>query len=454
MCKPERDSWSYFSIMSKVFVLNANKEPLDPIEPGWARKLLKAGKAAVFRRFPFTLILKQELAEPRNVQPLRLKLDPGSRTTDIAVVNDATGEVVFGAELEHRGQLIVKRWLDRRAIRHNRRNRKTRYRQPRFLNRRRPAGWLPPSLESRIANVVTWVKRLARWCPVGAISMELVKFDTQLMQNAEISGVEYQQGELVGYEIRQYLLEKWGRTCAYCGKTGMPLQIEHLIPRTRGGSNRVSNLTLACESCNQKKGSHTAVEFGYPQLEKQAKAPLRDAGAVNATRWKLYHQLEELGLPIETGSGGLTKYNRTIRHLAKTHWLDAACVGESTPAILQQVNKMKVLQIEASGHGNRQMCRTDKYGFPIRYRSRQKVQFGFRTGDVVKAKVGKGKYTGVHIGRVTVRATGRFVVKKGHKPACETAWGNLSTLHRNDGYVYSFDNKFKERKGEAASSVS
>jgi hypothetical protein len=177
---PERDSWELFLIMSKVFLLNANKEPLDPIEPGWARKLLKVGKAAVFRRFPFTLILKQELATPSAVQPLRVKLDPGSRTTGIAVVNDTTGEVVFATELEHRGQLIVKHLLDRRGIRRNRRNRKTRYRQPRFLNRRRPLGWLPPSLESRIANVVTWLKRLARWCPVGAISMELVKFDTHI----------------------------------------------------------------------------------------------------------------------------------------------------------------------------------------------------------------------------------------------------------------------------------
>jgi 5-methylcytosine-specific restriction endonuclease McrA len=301
--------------MSKVFLLNANKEPLDHIEAGWARKLLKAGKAAVFRRFPFTLILKQEIATPSAAQPLRVRLDPGSRTTGIAVINDATGEVVFGAELEHRGQLIVKRLQERRAIRRGRRSRKTRYRQPRYLNRRRPAGWLPPSLDSRIANIVTWVKRLASWCPVGAISMELVKFDTQLMQNPEISGVEYQQGKLAGYEVRQYLLEKWGRKCAYCGAENMALQVEHLLPRARGGANRVSNLTLACEKCNQKKGTRTAAEFGYPQLEKQAKAPLRDTSAVNATRWKLYHRLEELGLPLETGSGGLSKYNRTILYM-------------------------------------------------------------------------------------------------------------------------------------------
>jgi 5-methylcytosine-specific restriction endonuclease McrA len=438
--------------MSKVFLLNANKEPLEPIEAGWSRKLLKAGKAAVFRRFPFTLILKEEIATPRVVPPLRVKLDPGSRTTGIAVVNDATGEVVFASELEHRGQLIVKRLLDRRAIRRNRRSRKTRYRQSRYLNRHRPVGWLSPSLESRISNIVTWVKRLASWCPVGAISMELVKFDTQLMQNPEISGVEYQQGELAGYEVRQYLLEKWGRKCAYCGTAQVALQIEHVIPRVRGGSNRVSNLTIACEKCNQKKGTRTAAEFGYPLIERQAKASLRDAAAVNATRWKLYCKLVELSLPVETGSGGLTQYNRSIRGLAKTHWLDAACVGESTPANLE-ISGVQVWQIDARGHGNRQLCRTNKYGFPIRHCSRQKVQFGFKTGDMVVAVVASGKYKGVHQGRVTVRVSGKFVVKEGGVIMCETNHKHLRILHHSDGYAYSFNCEVKERR-EAASFVS
>jgi 5-methylcytosine-specific restriction endonuclease McrA len=120
-------------------------------------------------------------------------------------------------------------------------------------NRRRPDGWLPPSLESRLANVVTWVRRLCRLAPVTAISQELVKFDTQALVNPEIAGVEYQQGTLAGYELREYLLEKWGRRCAYCKATGVPLQVEHIVPKVRDGSNRASNLTLACRNCNQKK---------------------------------------------------------------------------------------------------------------------------------------------------------------------------------------------------------
>jgi 5-methylcytosine-specific restriction endonuclease McrA len=322
--------------LSCVFVLDTNKQPLAPTHPARARILLKAGKAAVFKRFPFTIILKKAVEQPV-CDPFRLKLDPGSKTTGLAIVNERSGDVVFAAEITHRGQQIVKALEQRRAIRRSRRQRKTRYRKPRYANRRRKAGWLAPSLESRIANILTWVNRLRKVCPLVAISQELVKFDMQLMENAEIRGVEYQQGTLAGYEVREYLLEKWGRQCCYCGKTDVPFHVEHIHPRSRSHDDRVSNLTLACKACNAKKGTQDIQVFLKDQpallekLLKQAKAPLRDATAVNATRWALYSRLKEFGLPVECGSGGLTKYNRMIRELPKTHWIDAACVGESTP---------------------------------------------------------------------------------------------------------------------------
>src|ERR1019366_2517118 len=193
--------------MSYVFVVDTNRKPLNPVHPGEARYLLKAGKAAVLRRYPFTLVLKRAIDHP-SLQPLRVKIDPGSRTTGIAVVNDATGKVVFAAELSHRGQAIRDALLSRRQSRRGRRARHTRYRKPRFQNRTRPKGWLAPSLMSRVSNVLTWVKRLQQVCPIEAISQELVRFDLQQMENPEIAGVAYQQGTLVGYETREYLLEK------------------------------------------------------------------------------------------------------------------------------------------------------------------------------------------------------------------------------------------------------
>jgi 5-methylcytosine-specific restriction endonuclease McrA len=268
--------------VSNVFVVDTNKKPLNTIHPGEARFLLNRGKAAALKRYPFTIILKVKISDPV-VTELRIKIDPGSKNTGIAIVNDQSGEVVFAAELSHRGQQIKKSLDDRRGVRRGRRNRQTRYRKPRWQNRRRPEGWLPPSLQSRMSNVITWMQRLARVCHITAISMELVKFDMQLMEHAEISGVEYQQGTLAGYELREYLLEKWGRTCSYCGKENIPLQIEHIVPRAKGGSNRVSNLCLACEKCNTAKGTKDIKDFlkKKPDLLKKiealAKAPLGDA---------------------------------------------------------------------------------------------------------------------------------------------------------------------------------
>ena len=248
-----------------VFVLDKNKKPLNPCHPARARKLLKAGKACVLRRYPFTIILKEEKpnSEPNNYQ---LKIDPGSKITGLAILQNE--RIIWAAELTHRGNQILEALTSRRQLRRSRRNRKTRYRKPRFLNRKRPEGWLAPSLMSRVHNIITWVKRLTNLCPITSISQELVRFDTQLRQNPEIKGIQSQQGELESYEIREYLLEKFNRECVYCGAKNIPLEIEHIVPKSKGGSNRVSNLTLACHCCNQAKGNQDIRDFlsGKPQL--------------------------------------------------------------------------------------------------------------------------------------------------------------------------------------------
>jgi 5-methylcytosine-specific restriction endonuclease McrA len=419
--------------MSFVLVVDQERKPLAPVHPGRARHLLTSGRAAVLRRYPFTIILKTVVPDARP-EPLRVNIDPGSKTTGVAVVNETTGQVVWAAELAHRGEQVKERLAQRRACRRSRRQRHTRSRPARFDNRRRHAGWLPPSLESRIATVRTWVQRLRRWCPIGAISFDLVKFDTQLMQDAEISGVAYQQGELVGYEVKEYLLVKWGRRCAYCGAMETPLEVEHIAPRVRHGSNRVTTLTLACRDCNDAKGKRTAEECGYPQI--QAKQPLRDAAA-NATRWALYHRLSALGLPLETGTGGRTKWNRTKRGLPKAHWTDAACVGASTPAALD-MRGVVPLAMRATGRHSRQMCRTNAAGFPDTAPKATSVVGGFRTGDMVRAVVpASSAKAGVYVGRIAIRASGFCNIT--------TATGAVQGIHsrycrplqRGDGYAYA-----------------
>jgi len=442
-----------------IFVLDTRKRPLAPCHPARARQLLKKGEASVYRRYPFTIILKREVPEIDN-QPLRLKIDPGSKTTGLAILNDKIGEVVWAAELQHRGQQIKKSLEKRRALRRSRRDPsqaqdKTRYRKPRFKNRTRPKGWLPPSLMSRVYNIQTWVTWLRKYCPITAISLELVRFDTQKMavhevtarsQNPEISGVEYQQGTLFGYEVREYLLEKFGRKCdnpltpfikGDCGKENIPgLEVEHIIPKARNGSNRVNNLTIACQKCNDKKGTQTAKEFGHPEIQKQAKKPLKDATAINATRWEIYRRLQVTGLPIEVGTGGRTKFNRIKKGLSKTHWLDAVCVGKSTPQTIK-IEGLQPLGIVATGRGSRQMCRVDKHGFPRTSAKKFKRVYGFQTGDIVKAIVPTGKKAGTYIGRVAIRTSGSFNLKTETSTIQGINYRYCYLLQHADGYNYN-----------------
>ncbi len=248
--------------------------------------------------------------------------------------------------------------------------------------------------------------------------------------------------QLTGYEIREYLLEKWARTCAYCCKQDIPLQVEHIIPRAKGGTNRVSNLALACESCNVAKGTKDIHKYlkHQPDLLSRilahAKVPLKDAAAVNITRWVLYNRLQETGLPVEVGTGGCTKWNRTVRNLPKTHWMDACCVGASTPEFLK-VSGIAPLLVTANGRGSRQLCHMNKYGFPRTGPKKVKTIKGFQTGDIVRAVVTKGKKVGTYIGRASVRATGRFDIKVAQGTIQGISHHSCTLLHHCDGYSYA-----------------
>lgn len=442
-----------------VLVLDRSKRPLMPCTPKRARKLLAAGRARIHRLFPFCIRLVDRNINQSTLQPLRLSLDPGSKTTGLAIarVTDSTDNdgviepvmhIVFLMELLHRGRAISETLHARAAMRRRRRS-NLRYRAPRFSNRTKSKGWLPPSLRHRIDTTAAWVARLRRLMAITHLAQELVRFDTQLMQKPEISGIEYQQGTLAGYEVREYLLEKFHRTCAYCDAKDVPLQIEHVHAKARNGSNRISNLTLACEPCNSKKDARDIRDFlaqdpvRLERILKQLKAPLRDTAAVNATRWVLLRTLKQTGLPVETGTGGRTKWNRTRLGIAKTHALDAACVG-----VVRDLHGVvtPTLHVKCTGRGSRCRTRLNKYGFPRAYLTRNKTAFGFRTGDMVLATVPSGKNKGVHKGRVAIRMTGNFNIQAGLSgvPAVQgISYKHCRVLQRADGYGYAWQSNFK-----------
>ncbi|MGP3910329.1 RNA-guided endonuclease IscB [Nonomuraea sp. 10N515B] len=425
-----------------MFVLASDGTPLDPCHPARARKLLASGRAVVARHTPFVIRLKDRTAERSEVEGVEVSLDPGSKHTGISVfrAHDGTRHGLFAIQLDHRGGKIRNKLKARGAYRRDRRSRNLRYRAPRFANRRRPDGWLAPSLGHRVDTTMSWVQRLRRLAPVRAIHVETVRFDTHaLAAGRPLEGTEYQHGTLHGYEAREYLLEKWGRACAYCGASGVPLNIDHIQPRSRGGPDRVSNLTVACVPCNQAKNSMPVTAFlknrpdRLKQILAQAKAQLSDTAAVNATRCALYGALTATELPVRCGSGGRTKWNRHRTGAPKSHSLDALHVGE-----LDRVASWpsRVLVAAATSRGTHCRTRTDAFGFPRLRLPRTKRIHGYQTGDLVRAIVPKGKHAGTHTGRVAVRTSGSHTVQTAHGPVT-TSHKHIRLLQRADGYAYT-----------------
>ena len=305
----------------RVPVINMRNEPLMPTTPRNARKLVKEGKAKVVQRTPFTIQLLYTTGETR--QPVTLGIDSGykhigfSATTEKAEL--IAGEVIIRTD-------IPKLNVEKAMYRRSRRNRNTWYRKPRFLNRgNRKEGWLAPSMQHKVESHVRLIKGIEKIFPVSKIIIEVASFDTQKMQNPEVSGIEYQQGELQGYEIREYLLEKFHRKCAYCGKGNIPLEIEHIIPKSRGGSNRVSNLTISCHKCNQEKNDLTAEEFGYPEMMDKAMKTLKEAPFMNLVRKNI-----ATATGCEITFGFITKRNRILSGLEKSHANDAFVIAGGT----------------------------------------------------------------------------------------------------------------------------
>ena len=436
-----------------VFIIDTNKQPLKPTTPKRTRELLNKGKAAVFRRYPFTLILKQEY-QP-TLPYLELRIDPGSKVTGFALVNPVN-EVIWGMELEHRGQQISESLTKRAGFRRSRRNRKTRYRKKRF-NRSKPSGWLAPSLMHRVQTTETWIKRICRYAPVSSITIEKVKFDTQKLENRDLQGIEYQQGTLAGYTLREALLEHWGRKCAYCGIENVPLQIERIKPKSKSGSSRFHNLTLACQCCNQAKGSQSIDKFlsEQPEILKKIKShgkkPLADAAAVNSTRNQIFEMASNTGLLIQAGSVALAKLVRAKSNLPKAHWIDAAAnsINEQPIKLLTH----QPLLVTCKGQGNRQAVRCNSSGFPAitvkKDNSGKKVvnvmkpkqrYTHAKAGDLVNVTLEKDRKhvkSGTYTARVkTPTLTGVEVKIDEHRISTKL----FNFIHRSDGYSYSFAN--------------
>ena len=334
-----------------VFVLDKSKKPLDMISNAEARILLRKKLAVIHKIYPFTIRLRDNSCVG-NDKSYTVKLDPGSRTTGIAVT-DNNNSVVMLAEIEHRGHIIKKNLDSRRMIRRNRRNRKTRYRPARFLNRTKPKGWLAPSIKSRANNVINFIKKYKKLINIDKVMIENVSFDVaQMTSNTKLCGSGYQQGLLYQKELRNFIFSRSGGKCVYCGAKAT--EIDHVIPKAKGGTNSSYNLVASCRACNKKKSNKTLKEFGkimnkdYSHL-KPKRLP-KDAAIVQIARNYMVKEITKLVSNTTTYDAWLTKYNRDSLGLPKQHYYDALSVGNVAN---YKFLTDKILIISAKGRGSR-----------------------------------------------------------------------------------------------------
>ena len=350
-----------------VYVLNMRRQPLMPTTPRKARLLLQKCQAKVIYQSPFTIQLNYATGETK--QKITLGIDAGYSKIGFSAITKCH-ELIAG-EVSLR-QDVSKKLTERRMYRRTRRN-KLWYRKPRFLNRTRAKqkGWLAPSIKHKLETHIRLIKKIKFFLPISKTIIEQATFDTQKMHHPEITGVEYQQGELQGYEVREYLLTKWGRKCAYCGKSGIPLEVEHIIPKSRGGTNRVTNLSLSCRKCNQNKGNQTAKEFGYPTIAIHANQSLKAVAFMNTVRKQMIDQLK-----CHNTFGFITKYYRIRLGLIKSHVNDAFVIAKGSTQLRSQ--KFTVIQIRR----NNRSLQTNKKGFKPSIR---RQRYTYQPNDLVRS---------------------------------------------------------------------
>ena len=251
-----------------VYVLNKYEKPLMPCKPAKARKLLKNKKAIVINREPFTIKLLYGSSGYK--QNISLGVDPGSKIIGLSATTEK--KELFASNVELRND-IVNLISTRKEYRKNRRSRKTRYRKPRFDNRRKKEGWIAPSIKNKIDTQLKVIENIYKILPITKLIVEPASFDIQKIKNPRISGEEYQKGiQLNFYNIREYILTRDNHICQHCkGKSKDSILNVHHIESKKIGGNSPDNLITLCKTC------HMDFNNGKIDLNFKRKSSFRDA---------------------------------------------------------------------------------------------------------------------------------------------------------------------------------
>ena len=406
-----------------VYVLDKNGHPLMPTNRHRkVRLMLQTGQAKVVQRCPFIIQLTYKTGH--EVQDISLGIDAGSK--HIGVSATTKSKVLYEADVELRND-IVELLSSRRELRHGRRNRKTRYRKPRFDNRKRKDGWLAPSIRQKIDTHLAVVSKVCKILPVSRIIVETASFDIQKIKNPDIQGPEYQQGDQLGFwNIREYVLFRDGYTCQCCkGKSRDKILNVHHIESRRTGGNAPNNLITLCETC------HTGYHKGTIVLPKTIKRGMkfRDASFMGIMRWTFYNELKlqysSTGILVQNTYGYITKYTRIKHNLSKEHYIDARCISGNPEAVS---NGEYYYQKKIRCH-NRQIHKLTILKGGIRRRNQAPYLVkGYRLFDVVFAK---GTILYIH-GR---RTSGAFVLKNLSGDKLEIIPGKIKFISQQHGFI-------------------
>lgn len=416
--------------MQYVYVINMYGEPLMPCSPRKARMLLMYGKARVVKRTPFTIKLLHGSAGYK--QPVVLGVDAGSRHVGISACTESME--LYKEELTPRND-VVELLSARRQYRRGRRNRKTRYRAPRFNNRVRSKhkGWLAPSVEVKIQEHITVIKRVCGILPIVLVRVETAEFDTHrlkaMLEGKPLpAGTDYQRGEMYDeYNVRQYVLKRDNYTCQCCGanpteKNPVRLQVHHIESRQTGG-NAPNNLIVLCDHC------HKALHDGKVKLNgKKRGKSFRDAAFMGIMRNTLLTRLrDELPIPVEQTYGYITKLLREKNHIDKSHTNDARCIAGFQKALPCDT----MYHTRALRHHNRQIHKAKIIKGNIRKNNQAPYMVnGFRLWDKVL-------YNGVECFITGRRSSGYFSIKKfdGTVISNSVRYKKLTLLESANNYI-------------------
>ena len=365
-----------------VYVLNKNGLPLMPCKPAKARKLLKAGKATVVRRTPFTIQLNWDCEN--HIQSATLGVDAGYKVVGISAVNEQ--KELFATEVKLKTD-VSKKLTERRMYRRMRRN-KLWYRKPRFLNRKRNDSWLTPSVQHRLDSHLKAIKFVCSILPISKINIETAKFDIQKIKNPGISSTEYQNGEQKDFwNVRNYVIYRDNHQCQYCKKSNIPLNVHHIKPRKDGGTDKPDNLITLCETCHQLYHRGKII-LGKIKYSKEFKAE----SFMSIIRWRIYNILKAIYSNVNFTYGYITKSKRIELGLSKSHVNDAFVIAGGT-----EQNRIEVLDSYFNRRNNRSL-QLNRNGFKPSVR---KQKYQYQPGDIVslnniiyfvKGVFNKGKY--------------------------------------------------------------